>query len=88
MGETKIYTKQNQEVYTAPKFIYISNVYKLWKGGACMIKEEYYTSTNPINFTQVPCIIKRGEFIIQRCIELEGAPEKYLITKGFKLKKI
>lgn len=88
MGDVKIYTKQNQEVYVAPKFIYISNVYKLWRGGACMIKEEHYTSNEPLNFSQVPNIMKRGEFIIQRCIELEGAPEKYLITKGFKLKKI
>lgn len=88
MNNVKIYVKHNKEITVSTKFIYIATIYKLWKGGACLIKEEYYASNTPIDVNKVSNIINKEDYVIQRCIELESAPEKYLITKGYKLKKV
>lgn len=88
MDSVKIYIKYNKEITVSTKFIYVATIYKLWKGGACLIEEKYYASNTPIDFNKVSNIINKEDYIIQRYIELESAPEEYLITKGYKLKKV
>lgn len=88
MDSVKIYIKHNKEITVSTKFIYVATIYKLWKGGACLIEEKYYASNTPIDFNKVSNIINKEDYIIQRYIELESAPEEYLITKGYKLKKV
>lgn len=88
MSLLKIYVKYNQEVSISPKFVYICSVYKLWKGGACLIEEKYYVSTKPIDFSKLPNTVQKGNYFLQRFVELESAPEEYLITQGYKLKKL
>lgn len=88
MDSVKIYIKHNKEITVSTKFIYVATIYKLWKGGAYLIEEKYYASNTPIDFNKVSNIINKEDYIIQRCIELESAPEEYLITKGYKLKKV
>lgn len=86
MSSRKIYEKDKQEVNVYHKFIYCSSVYKIWKQGACILDEKYYVSSKPLNLKKIPKMIKKKEYTIQRYIQLESAPEDYLITKGYKLK--
>ena len=86
-----VYVKKNQELLVSPKFVYYSSIYKFWKEGASscvlLIKEKYYASKTPIDLKKVSKKLKHKDYTIQRFIELKGAPEDYLISKGYKLKK-
>lgn len=84
----QFYTKGDHTLRVSKKFIYCSSIYKIWAKGACLLEEKYYASNNPINFKKVPTSIKKNGYRIQRFIELEGAPENYLIAKGYKLLKL
>ena len=86
MSSLKIYVKYNQEVKVSPKFVYCSSVYKIWNQGAGLLDETYYVSSKPLNLKKIPTKLKQKGYIIQRYIQLESAPENYLITKGYKLK--
>lgn len=79
-----IYTKDNQQVVVYPKFIYCITVYRIWKRGACLLDEKNYVSAKPLNLKDIPSKCKKKGYTIQRFIELKGAPEDYLITKGYK----
>ena len=81
-----IYIKDAHEIPATPKFVYCSSVYKIWKRGACLINEQYYTSNKPLNLNKIQYILRKKDYIIQRFIELESAPEEYLINLGYKLK--
>lgn len=83
-----IYVKDKQEVYVSDKYIYHSSVHKIWKTGACLLDDSYYTCDKPMNLTKVPKFLKKKDYTIHRFIELEGAPEHYLIKKGFKQKQL
>ena len=84
----QFYIKGDHTLRVSKKFIYCSSIYKIWARGACLLEEKYYASNNPINFKKVPTNIKKNGYRIQRFIELEGAPENYLIAKGYKLLKL
>lgn len=84
----QIYVKNNQEVRVSDKFVYCSSIYILWKQGACLIDEVYYASNKPLNLKKIPSKLKKRNYTIQRYIQLESAPENYLITQGYKLKKV
>lgn len=86
MSSQRIYVKDKQEVRVYHKFIYCSSVYKIWKQGACLLDEKHYVSTKPLNLKKIPKVSKKKDYTIQRFIQLESAPEDYLITKGYKLK--
>ena len=87
MNSLIVYTKENQEVFVSDNFIYRSSVYRIWKQGVCLIDDRYYTSKTPLNVNKVPTILKKKEYNVHRFIELEGAPEEYLIKNGYKIKK-
>lgn len=53
-----------------------------------MIEEKCYASNIPIDLKKLPTFIQKPWYSIQRFIELESAPEEYLISKGYKLKKV
>lgn len=81
MTSQKTYEKNNQIVYVNDKFIYCSSVYLIWKWGASLVEEKYYTSKKPISLKKQ--IVRKKNYIIQRFFELEFAPENYLINNGF-----
>ena len=80
-----IYEKNNQRITVNDKFIYCSSIYVLWKGGASLIEEKYYSSNKPISLKKKDLKKKKKGYTLQRFFELEYAPEKYLINNGFKL---
>ena len=88
MSSLIIYVKDEHEVAVSKKFVYHCSVYRIWKRGVCLIDDSYYTSTNALDLKKIPSVLKKKEYSIHRFIELEGAPEEYLITKGYKLKKL
>lgn len=81
----KIYEKNNQIVYTNDKFIYCSDVYKIWSWGASLIEESYYSSDKPISLKKKDLKLKTKEYTLYRFLELKFAPEEYLINNGFKI---
>lgn len=86
-----VYVKKNHELTVSTKFVYHSSVYKFWKEGASscalLIKEKNYASEMPIDLKKIPKKLKHKDYTIQRFIDLISAPEDYLISKGYKLKK-
>lgn len=86
MNSPKVYIKDRSEIVVSPKFVYCVSTYKIWKQGACLMDEKYYASKQPLNLKKIPTILKKKGYTIQRFIELESAPEEYLIDKGYKQK--
>lgn len=87
MESPKVYVKDKSEITVSPKFVYCFSTYKIWKQGACLLDEKYYASPQPLDMKKIPTMIKKKGYSIHRFIDLESAPEDYLITKGYKLKK-
>jgi hypothetical protein len=56
----------------------------MWRYGASLMDETYYTSNKPLNISKIPKLLKKKDYVIQRFINLEGAPEEYLINEGYK----
>lgn len=88
MSSSIIYIKDKQEVRVSSKFIYCISVYKIWKNGASLIDEKYYACNNPLLLSKIYRIAKKKDYTLQRFVDLEGAPEDYLINKGYKIKRI
>ena len=80
-----IYEKNNERIIVNDKFIYCSSIYMLWKGGASLIEEKYYSSNKPISLKKKDLKKKMKGYNLVRFFELEYAPENYLINNGFKL---
>lgn len=81
-----VYEKNNQRVTVSDKFIYCSSIYMLWKDGASLLEEKYYSSDKPITLKKVQA--KKKGYTLYRFFDLEFAPETYLINNGFKIIEI
>lgn len=79
-----IYEKGNEKITVNDKFIYCSSVYMLWKGGASLVEEKYYSSSKPISLKKKDIKKKMKEYTLYRFFNLEYAPESYLINNNFK----
>ena len=88
MSSQIIFVKGDHELRISQRFVYSIDVYRIWKKGACLLSSNYYASPQPLDSKKIPTIIKKNGYIIQRFIQLEGAPKDYLINKGYKLKKL
>lgn len=86
MDEPKVYVKEKHEILVSSKFMYCLSTYKIWKQGACLLDEKYYISPNPLNLKKIQKVIKKKDYLIHRFIDLESAPENYLINNGYKQK--
>lgn len=88
MDEPKVYVKGKHEILVSPKFIYCFSTYKIWKQGACLLDEKYYASLKPLDLKKIPKVLKKKDYSIHRFIDLESAPENYLINNGYKQKQV
>ena len=66
-----IYEKNNERIIVNDKFIYCSSVYALWKGGASLIEEKYYSSNKPISLKKKDLKKKMKGYNLVRFFELE-----------------
>ena len=80
-----IYEKNNERIIVNDKFIYCSSVYELWKGGASLIEEKYYSSDKPISLKKKDMKKKGKSYTLIRFFDLEYAPENYLINNNYKI---
>lgn len=78
-----IYEKNNIAIKVHDKFIYLISVYKFWKNGMCLWKEQYYSSNKPLKINKKSNLLKRKEYKLYRVIELLCAPEDYLIKNNY-----
>lgn len=83
----KYYEKNGQEIGVHDTFVYCSEIYKLWKGGACLLEERYYSSPKLIKLSKKDKTKKFKDYILRRCWDLILAPEEYLLKNKFKLIK-
>lgn len=88
MTSKKIYQKDKELVTANDKFIYCSSVYLLWKGGAALQGEKYYASDKPIKLKKKNTKIKGKGYTVFNFLELQFAPEEYLLQNGYKLIKL
>ena len=82
-----IYEKDSNEVVVHDKFVYCVSLYKIWSNGASLLDEKYYASEKPLKLSKNKLFSKRKNYILQRFLELQYAPESFLIKNQFKLKK-
>lgn len=85
MSVPKIYEKDNQRVVVHNTFIYSSEIYMLWKGGASLIETKYFESKDPIKISKNKLKVKKKKYTLFRFLELKFAPEEYLKNNKFKL---
>ena len=52
------------------------------------MEEKRYASTVPLLESKIKMIAKRKTCTIRRFLDLEGAPEHYLINNGYKRKNL
>ena len=88
MSSQTVFVKGDHELRVSQRFVYSIDVYRIWKKGACLLSSNYYASPKPLDSKKIPIIVRKKGYVIQRFIELEGAPKDYLINKGYKLKKV
>ena len=87
MSVPKIYEKDNQRVVVHNTFIYSSEIYMLWKGGASLIETKYFQSKDPIKISKNKLKVKKKKYTLFRFLELKFAPEEYCRNNGYKLSK-
>jgi hypothetical protein len=86
MSVPKIYeNKEGQRVVTNDTFIYCSEIYMLWKGGASLLEEKYYSTNKPLKIKSKNLKVKKKNYTLFRYLTLEFAPEEYLLNNKFKL---
>lgn len=78
-----IYEKSGIAVKVADKFIYSSQVYLIWKNGASLWEDKWYSSDNPIKIKKKDLKLKKKNYTLHRFFQLECAPEEYLINQGY-----
>jgi len=83
-----LYEKNNQRIVVNDKFIYCDSIYMIWKNGASLIEEKYYSSDKPISLKKKDLKKKKEGYILFRFFELKYAPENYLINNGFKIVEV
>lgn len=88
MSSQTVFVKGDHELRVSQRFVYSIDVYRIWKKGACLLSSKYYASPKPLDSKKIPTIVRKKGYVIQRFIELDGAPKNYLINKGYKLKKV
>ncbi|MBR2248446.1 MAG: hypothetical protein IJ880_15760 [Bacilli bacterium] len=79
----KTYTKNDETVGVADKFIYHIETYIAWKNGVALYDEKWYTSDHILKFKKKDNLLKRKKYKFFRLINLEFAPESYLIRNGY-----
>jgi hypothetical protein len=52
------------------------------------MEEKRYASPTPLIESKIKMIVKRKNCTIRRFLDLEGAPEHYLINNGYKRKSL
>jgi hypothetical protein len=79
----KTYTKNDETIGVANKFIYHIETYVAWKNGVALYEEKWYASNNPIKFKKKDNLLKRKKYKLFRLVSLDYAPESYLIRNGY-----
>ena len=88
MNSSIILVKNDSEVYVSSKFIYSVDVYKIWKKRAYLLSSAFYACVKPLDIKKLTLQVKKKGYILQRFVELKGAPKEYLISKNYKVKKL
>jgi len=79
----KTYTKNDETVGVADKFIYHIETYIAWKNGVALYDEKWYASDHILKFKKKDNLLKRKKYKFFRSINLEYAPEDYLRRNGY-----
>lgn len=79
-----LYVKDGHTARVSQKYVYHTSVHRLYKWGGSFLGDKYYASSKPLNLKKVPIKVKKKDYTIQRFVELESAPEHYLIKIGYK----
>ena len=79
----KTYTKNDETVGVADKFIYHIEVYVAWKNGVALYDEKWYSTKEPLKFNKKDNILKKKKYKWIRYVTLCYAPQSYLEQNGY-----
>lgn len=88
MHKPCLYEKNDHRVVVNDKFIYCCTVYMIWKNGASLVEEKYYSSNKPISLKKKDKKKVMKNYILQTFLDLEFAPENYLINNDYKIVEV
>jgi len=60
----------------------------IWKNGASLVEEKYYSSNKPISLKKKDKKKVMKNYILQTFLDLEFAPENYLINNDYKIVEV
>jgi hypothetical protein len=60
----------------------------IWKNGASLVEEKYYSSDKPISLKKKDKKKVMKNYILQTFLDLEFAPENYLINNDYKIVEV
>ena len=84
-----MYEKDGKVVWVSEKFIYLEQIYEIKPMSANCVRERRYVSDVPLkrkskDLKKDKYFDKKTQYKLLRFLELESAPEKYLIENDFK----
>lgn len=79
----KTYIKDDEVVGVAKTFIYHIETYVAWKNGVALYDDKWYSSKELLKFKKKDNILKRKTYKLFRLINMEYAPEDYLIRNNY-----
>ena len=79
----KTYIKNDEVVGVAETFIYHIETYVAWKNGVALYDDKWYSSKEPLKFKKKDNLLKRKTYKLFRLINMDYAPESYLIRNGY-----
>lgn len=77
-GSKSTYRYDNYQIEVLPYYLYVIDVYKLWKNGACLLSSRRFKSDRFLKVTNTEKWKKFDGYEIRRGIYLEGAPIDFI----------
>lgn len=77
-GRKTTYRFDNSQIEVLPYYLYVVDVYKIWKNGCCLLSSRSFKSDKYLTVTNTEKWKKYDGYEIRRGIYLEGAPIDFI----------
>lgn len=84
MNSKKLKTKSKEQLDVSDKYVYRETIYQMYKNGFSLFREKLISSEVPLKKLSKDQFMKvYKNYKLMRCLDLEAAPENYLIQNGY-----
>lgn len=79
------YLSGTERIEIMPYFLYEISAYKIYKDRVELLYSEMKAYKDKLNIKKWSIKIKKGDYILLKCISWLGAPEEFIINNNLKL---